>query len=311
MSVASTGGRKERFFGGQQVAQWRQDADEFELEVEHRLGPYHRKLGLLAEYQYVYKRISDRLLFQSPSGTLSGFAFPEDSLYHQINLGIDFTYRRFLVVKRINGFDYNEDFDAGAEFGMKLGRAFVSGFDDHLYDYAEFEALATRQIAGHIITGLYKRSFWFRRDVDFRRLTEAQVIVYNNSLNWVTLALRTLYVSDRGRDPFPFDLGGKTGLRGYDTEFQSGDRAHVINFEARFFPNVELWSVKLGTAAFADLGRTFTGDERFTLHNYYVSAGAGLRLSFERWTRSELARIDVAMTRGGEWHVSVGTGQYF
>ena len=160
-----------------------------------------------------------------------------------------------------------------------MGRAFVSGFEDHLYDYAEFEALGTRQILGHIVTGHYKRSFWFRREEDFRRLTEAQVVVYNNRLEFVTLAFRTVYISDKGDDPYPLELGGKSGLRGYDTEFQSGDRAHVVNVEARFFPGIEFLSVKLGTAAFVDLGRTFVRDQRFTLQDYYVSAGAGLRLS--------------------------------
>ncbi|MBD3257723.1 hypothetical protein GF377_04765 [candidate division GN15 bacterium] len=309
LGLARTGGRVERFFDGDQVAQWQADADQVDLEVRYRWGPYHRKLGLVGEYDYVYKRVSDRRILDTAGFARTGF--PNDSLYHQFNVGMEYTFRRFLVVKRINGFEYNEDFNAGVEFSATTGRAFNTSFDDYLYDFIELEASATDRLAGHIVSAEYNRSFWFRREDDFRRLTEFRLWIYNNQLDFMTVAFKTAYVSDKSDDPNPLALGGKSGLRGYDTEFRSGDRAHVINLEARLYPGFELLSVKLGAAVFADLGRTFTTGEKFTLDDYYASVGAGLRLSFEKFTRAELARIDVAVTRDGNVQVSLGTGQYF
>ena len=105
VSVRYTGGRKDRYFDSHRIAQWRQDADEFEVELQHRTGPYHRKFGLLAEYEYVNKKISNRLMVAGAPPT-AVFDFPDDSLYHQINGGaLNSPTVAFLVVKRINGFD--------------------------------------------------------------------------------------------------------------------------------------------------------------------------------------------------------------
>ena len=311
MEMGTRGGRTDRYFEGRRVAQWESDADEFSLELNRRWGSYHRKIGLIAEYEYLYKRSYDRGIYIGEEQTFDVADFPADSLYHQVNVGVEFTFRRYLVVKRINGFEYNEDFDAGAQFGVKVGRAFRPGFEDHLYDYAEFEALATRQFSGFILTAEYDRAFWFRREEDLRRQTQFLLRLYNNSLPFMTLAMESVYFSDKSNDPYPIHLGGKTGIRGYDTFFRSGDRAHFINLESRFFPGLELLSVKIGGALFTDLGRTFLREQDFTFRDYYVSVGGGLRLSFEKWSRTELLRCDVALTRGGQWELSVGTGQYF
>ena len=311
IEMGTRGGRTDRYFEGRPVARWESDADEFSLELQRRWGSYHHKIGLMTEYKYLYKRNYDWGLDVGGQQVFDEADFPEDSLYHQVNLGVEFTFRRFLVVKRINGFEYNEDFDAGAQLSAKVGRAFRPGFEDHQYDYAEFEAIATREFYGFILTAEYDRAFWFRREADLRRQTEFLMRLYNNSVPFMTVAMESVYLSDKSNDPLPIHLGGKTGIRGYDTFFQSGDRAHFVNLETRFFTGLELLSVKIGGALFTDFGRTFLQDQDFTFRDYYLSVGGGLRLSFENWSRAELLRCDVAVTRGGQWELSVGTGQYF
>ena len=127
----------------------------------------------------------------------------------------------------------------------------------------------------------------------------------------MTVAARSLYVADKTAGLSLLELGGNNGLRGYPEEAFSGDRYHVTNIEARFFPGIEVLSVGVGAAAFADIGRTWQADEPVVFQDYDLSLGAGLRLSFEKLFRGQLTRFDFAHTAAGDWEIIVGTGQYF
>jgi len=92
----------------------------------------------------------------------------------------------------------------------------------------------------------------------------------------------------------------------------------MTNTEVRLFPGIDILSVKFGGVLFVDAGKAYLPDQSFNLKNMVISAGAGLRISFERTARAELARIDLAHTqveRDGRlksvWELSIGHGQYF
>jgi len=133
---------------------------------------------------------------------------------------------------------------------------------------------------------------------------------YNMSLSWMTVALRSLYVSETRSDGGnTLVLGGLNGLRGYDQFYRTGDRIHVMNGELRYFPNIELLSLILGGATFVDMGRTWkrTG----AADGYDFSYGLGIRISLEKLSKGELLRVDLARGQGGAWELSVASHQYF
>jgi outer membrane protein assembly factor BamA len=309
MIVSDGGGRKERFRAGNKIGQWQARYDATELGLDYRFGPYHRKTTFGAGYVYVSSRISDRVvydpLFFGPDD------FPEDSVYHRFEIGAAQSFLDYVVVKRINGFSFNEDASLGVQFGARAGRAFAPDLHRYLHDLLKVSTLGTFRRGSLLVSGQYNRTYWFRQSTDFRRTIQFGVWGYYNRYRFMTLAFRSWYASDRSEDSNPLDLGGKNGLRGYITELTSGDRLHVVNIEARFFTGVEILSVLLGAVVFTDVGRTWESGQPVVIRDYYQSFGAGFRVSLEKLSRSELIRADIAITPDGRWELILGTGQYF
>ena len=84
-----------------------------------------------------------------------------------------------------------------------------------------------------------------------------------------------------------------------------------MNLEGRFIPNLEIISLLFGAAIFADVGRAWEDGERFRLSGLDRSIGVGLRISFEKSTKTELVRADLAYGHRNAWELSVSSGQYF
>ena len=290
-------------------SRWHTKGQWLQVEYGHRWGPRTRKLELAGEYQYGHRRIVGEI--ESFDGDEEFLPNATDSIYHFFTAGATWKTQRFIVEKRIRGFEYTEDFELGFDLNGRYGRAFRPGFGDYYYDFLSGRIGFREQSGNTLIGAEYERSIWFRGDEESRRTTSFSVTLYNNRLRYLTWAVRSFYMADRGGQDRRLVIGGKSGLRGYPTELMAGDRLHVINVEGRFFPGLELLSVKIGAAVFTDLGRTWQRGESLNIEGYRISAGVGLRLSLEALRKGEIVRVDASAIEGGGIELSFGTGQYF
>ncbi len=98
-------------------------------------------------------------------------------------------------------------------------------------------------------------------------------------------------------------LGGDTGLRGYPTRYQPGDRSFLVTLEQRYHSGAYPFGLfRVGYAAFVDVGQAWfdaaapdwvpdrDGDHFDTL----VNVGFGLRLESVRTRRDRVLHIDFA-----------------
>ena len=84
--------------------------------------------------------------------------------------------------------------------------------------------------------------------------------------------------------------GGDTGLRGYPSRYQSGDRSVLFSLEERYFSDIYIARIlRLGFAAFFDVGRTWFSDNPDD-HGYGALADVGIGLRFES-TRTRQDRV--------------------
>lgn len=92
-------------------------------------------------------------------------------------------------------------------------------------------------------------------------------------------------------------LGGDTGLRGYPSRFQSGDRSVLLRLEERWFSSANPFRLLLvGAAVFVDAGRAwFPGDANDDTTGWLTNVGVGLRLGSNRGSGRNLFHIDVAV----------------
>jgi outer membrane protein assembly factor BamA len=312
-SYAKRGGRREHFAnsdtGAVIGAQWEDESDFFGLQSFYRWGSYHQKLRFGLGYQYVYENTTDTLRID---GLVPATVFPTDSLYHELKASAALINLDYIVERGINGFRYSEDITLEQSLEFSIARAWDPDFDNHFYNRFSLNGLYSKRLGSNIVSLEYNRSFWYKGDRNIRSTSRLTGLLLNNHLSFLTGLLRAQYLSDwRDESQANLVLGGKNGLRGYPLEFSSGDRMLVMNVEGRFFPGLDVLSVLFGGVVFIDVGRTWEADEPFTLKNMKSSIGAGLRISFERFTRAELVRIDVARTRDNQIEITFGSGQYF
>ena len=98
-------------------------------------------------------------------------------------------------------------------------------------------------------------------------------------------------------------LGGDTGLRGYPSRFQIGDRQYLFTIEERYYTDLKPFGLfRVGWAAFIDVGRAWYRDaapawvpERTGEHfESLTDIGIGLRLESIRTRGDRIFHVDIA-----------------
>jgi hypothetical protein len=90
-------------------------------------------------------------------------------------------------------------------------------------------------------------------------------------------------------------LGGDNGLRGYPLRYQAGTRRALFTLEERFYTDLYVWRLlRLGGAAFMDVGRAWGGDTPVGKPPWLGNAGFGLRIVSARSAFSNVLHIDIA-----------------
>ena len=305
-------GIREVYSDSVEIAESGYEGDFVSLGFGTRHGSYSRKLTLDLKYDYRFERITSREIFSDrPADSLEALAsFPNDSLYHGVGLVMIYSMMDFARLKRIDGFGYTEDFTLGPAIGFNVYRAF--GKDDVLFDAFGMGVSYSGLWSSTIFRFSAEDKLWYDDGDTYRNVTSLSAKIYNRSVDFFTLAFSAGFRADaESDDGNPLTLGGTTGLRVYDKYFKTGDRRAVLNLEGRFFPDIEILSVMLGGVLFVDAGRTWKVGEPFRIRDFYGSVGGGLRISFERSSKTALVRWDVAYSEKMGWQLSLGAGQYF
>ncbi|MFY8273483.1 BamA/TamA family outer membrane protein [Pseudoalteromonas sp. SSDWG2] len=89
-------------------------------------------------------------------------------------------------------------------------------------------------------------------------------------------------------------LGGDTGLRGYPSDYQQGDRRALVSIEKRYYWEYNLWQLfRVGGAAFYDGGQAWQNSNDSSTH-FRQNVGLGLRLAPSRANAGTVIHFDVA-----------------
>ncbi len=93
-----------------------------------------------------------------------------------------------------------------------------------------------------------------------------------------------------------FPLGGASGLRGYPSDFQLGDRRLRFNLEHRYFFDFHWFNLfRIGAAAFYDAGRVFGQEELTQQKAELQNIGFGLRFNSSKTNTGKIVHIDLAV----------------
>ena len=311
-AATNIGGRRDVYKDDSLIAQSEYEGDQLNLSGGFRSGSYLQKGSVEFEYKYRSESTKTRTIYTDDSLDidLAHRSFPVDSQYHEFRLTLGVAKLHFIKRRRIDGFGYTEDFTLGSSAVASISQAFDG--DSTVHRSFGFSLAQGSSIRPGLLILSAGARVWHHRNEAFRRRLHFTTHFYNQSVSFLTVAIRADYSSDwRVDQTNDLVLGGNTGLRGFSRYFRTGDRRAILNLEGRVFPELELLSVLFGGALFVDVGRSFEAGESLSWKGYYAAVGVGLRISFERSSRSSLFRCDVAYSEHDGWQLSVSSGQFF
>ncbi|WP_162299966.1 BamA/TamA family outer membrane protein [Kineobactrum sediminis] len=140
--------------------------------------------------------------------------------------------------------------------------------------------------------------FWTVADSRFENFwwtTETRYL-HKQSRQWAAYGSLRVDYTDGLTDDRQLTLGGASGLRGYDLNYQVGDRSAVFNLEQRYYSDWHPFRlVQIGLAAFVDVGRAWFEDASNGPNGgVLANAGVGIRLNSSRAEKSSVIHIDFA-----------------
>ncbi len=273
-----------------------------ESEIFYRIGSYQTKYLMRLNYTYNYEKNNSAIV---------SFEQAQDSLYHGVTIGLE--YSNFVYKKKynINGFNYTEDFNGGVVARLDYQRAYTPSKTTFIYDLVSL--LARKNFIGenYLLTCRYLYKSWSNSPEKIRTTTGINLKYYNQTIKDITFACNADFTSDISNQSFDLiSLGGTTGIRGADKYFLTGDKRLIFNSEIRFRPRTVVNSLNVGGVIFSDFGNIVHDGQDFKLSNIYTTFGGGLRIAFDKSSKS-IIRIDFAYSSFNGWQLSFGSGQYF
>jgi outer membrane protein assembly factor BamA len=225
---------------------------------------------------------------------------PEDRDYVYPYIGFESTEYNYRKVRNMNYIGRTEDFYTGERYHWNLGwsAAGLGATQDQLALEGAYENTLweTEKSMWHVqgtADGYYGVD---NNEFENLWLTFTSTYFYRQHHKW------TFYTRTRldFTDGLTFDkqvlLGGDNGLRGYERNYQVGDRSFVINLEERYYSDLHPFRLfRVGAAVFLDIGRSwYDGEDNGANGGVLADAGFGLRLNSSRANKRRVIHIDVA-----------------
>jgi hypothetical protein len=303
-----TDGIRRLFSGGEEDFRYRRMVRGVYLKGVYSIG-IARRLDLSAIYRYESIDYSPYYRYHPLNQTI-----PADETRSYPTLGIGVSFIVYDLQRFLDEAGTPEDLTLGASAGFSLGRsspAFGADFT------------GTRQILGasflarpssRLFIGAGNNLSWWRHDGRFTEIrNRAEFMIYSKTGQAQVLCARWLTdYAWRQKSVYQIIVGGSNGLRGYRAYQFTGNRLALGNVEYRFYLPLEILTVRIGGAAFFDIGRAWEADERIELKDLKSDIGLGLRFGLTKSSTSRVLRLDVAKSlSSNDVFVSFATGMLF
>lgn len=213
-------------------------------------------------------------------------------------VGYQFLNNQFGVYKNVNQIQRAEDIALGFNADARIGYGGTSL--DSADEVVRFKGSIT-----NVIDVVDSHIMEMSLEVDGRQHRESGLqdsaiiggeIAYHYFLNDKNrYYFRARY--DIGQDLLQHEqltAGDTTGLRGFPTDFQRGEKRYVINLERRYFSDYHLFNLlRMGGVVFFDVGKAW-GAENSGATPLLANVGLGLRLSSSKVRVGNVVHVDLA-----------------
>lgn len=225
---------------------------------------------------------------------------PEEREYSYPYLAYESTRDQFVELHNFNYLGRTEDVYVGERFSWALGWSSeaLGATRDQLVLRANYgnTLLVDERRLWQLDSSL--GGFWGIDDSAFENLWWTTETRYHHkqSRQWMVFGRLRADYTDGLTGERQLTLGGDNGLRGYELNYQVGDRSLVFNLEQRYYSDWHPFRlVQVGLVAFIDVGRAwFENRGNGSNGGVLANAGFGIRLNSSRAEKGSVVHIDFA-----------------
>jgi hypothetical protein len=228
--------------------------------------------------------------------------FPADRTLAYPWIGFERVEDRFDTAANFDRIDRTEDIQLGRQI------AALVGWSDHAFGADDVSRLVGSAHMGNAL--LHGDSQLFTYDVSIKSYWNFDTNAVENL--WATAqfdyrlrqsarftlatGLKVRYADNLTADEQLLG-GGDTGLRGYPSRYQSGDKSYDWTLEERYLSDWYIARiVRVGLVGFVDVGRTwFSDDSNDAGYGTLADVGFGLRFESTRTRRDRVLHVDFAV----------------
>jgi len=296
------------YTGGEEFFRYKRLFREFDSRLTYSMG-LSRRLDLFVKYNYDFKDYSP----DDPNSPLNHI-IPFDETRSYISPGIGMSIIKYDLQRYLDEAGTPEDLTLGAGFRISIGRSLKSLGADFDEIRPEISAKFLVKPYEWIFLGARNKVFWWRRDGRDKEIrSQSEIMMYLKTGRTNVLTARWLAdFAWRQKSTYQLILGGTNGLRGYQAYRFAGNRAVIGNLEYRFYLPLEILTVRLGGAAFFDIGNVWRAPEKIEIKDLRSDIGLGLRFGLTKSSTSRVLRFDMAKSLADrDVYVSFGSTVLF
>ncbi len=225
---------------------------------------------------------------------------PESRDYSYPFAGYQSVEDEYSEIVNVNYLGRTEDFFTGETYQWTLGWSdnSLGATRDQLALNAHYSNTFLADSKYLWTAGTSIKGFWSFDDESFENLwwTAASHYHVKQSPKWALSGRVRLDYTDGLSGDKQLTLGGDNGLRGYEQNYQVGDRSYVVNIEQRYYSDWHPFRlVRVGAAAFLDVGRAWFNDkDNGSNGDVLADIGVGLRFNSSRADKGSVVHVDFA-----------------
>lgn len=286
-----------RFVGAEAIADYRRSRDHASIDWGWRLAERHdRQLRLLGGYRY--EALSFERLAQEPALD----KLPADRTLSYPWVGFDLRQNRFREMVNLTRLQRVEDVRDGFVWRTELGYSSpgLGASDERVVMNLDFQDALLATETTYARYGISQSGTYRLDESRFENLRGTLSLTYfhggtvpwNSWYSRMSVTAAHNLTADR-----QLLIGGHSGLRGYPSDYQQGNRRALWTLERRYFPDWHPFKLfRVGGVVFAEAGRAWFDDGRHPGpdEDLLKDVGVGLRLASSRIEVQRMLHLDVA-----------------
>ena len=232
------------------------------------------------------------------SSNLNPQILPTDRSFNYPFVSVEYLQKDYRKLTNLNVINHIEDFNLGWNASASVGS-----------DFSQSDASPALIWQSHLSKGvdLLNDAFWlfeasFEGEIYDNNLVQNRMLLQLNAEyfhkfneNWGGYFKNANHFSKNQFLDSPVALGGESGVRGYPLQYQHGKHSTQFTFEARYYPQINIYKLlELGGAAFIDTGRVF-GQTDLSQNDspWMTSVGLGARFYPTHSSESRVIHLDI------------------